>query len=367
MSWRVFSVPNYVRTLALCIFQTESLVAMSLGAFKEKVGELMATGDYKVPVGFAFTEKWLLNYMKRFGLQMAPLSNGTSESPENSLEPAETDSDNAFTKPSTWSDDLLLYLAPSNSTKSISNQEGYGEEYSNDAEMTDATDRPAAVSLKPDQESSAKLGASGRKSESSRRRTNALNVRGRGVQHLSDEIRTALVEKHEKNPDWSQTQLAAWLKNEMGIAVHRATIGRNLRRSVAEKAEETSDSANATSKKTVNGHLRGLADLEEALHEWIKNERRNGVWYLEHIGTSQLQALIALLWCKFCSHLGGGSSNGRIVARIFLCEIFFHFRVCSLQDLCVSFFRNLRRGTLREFVAGRRTASAIPELDIAQK
>ena len=48
--------------------------------------------------------------------------------------------------------------------------------------------------------------------------------------HLTEEIRLAIIAKHEAQPDLSQGQLTKWLEEEYGIRVNRTTIGRTLSR-----------------------------------------------------------------------------------------------------------------------------------------
>ena len=142
-----------------------------MNTFKEKARELADSGDYDLPRKISFTDKWLSTFLRKFNLQVTSL-------------PVDSDGEAVLTDTN-------------------------GNPQWQDSQME---------SLETDDDDGNNQGET----------QNDLGL----IKHaqLTDEMRAALVVKRAEEPGWSQLQLANWLEAEYGIKVHRATIGRNLKR-----------------------------------------------------------------------------------------------------------------------------------------
>lgn len=263
------------------VLQGTVITPMSLTTFKEKAAEL--SSEFELPPNFVFDDKWLLNFMKRFGLQM------TSVLPNGDPIPSSSADEKQASKEA-WPNDLLPFLAPNSSAQT--DKEGHEDRDGETRERS--ADEKSFVVLIPQHagENITKKVLIDRLKMSGDRKIPHQYGKGRSISHLSEEMRMALIEKHTQCPDWSQTQLADWLKETAGVSVHRATIGRHLRRSMGavvsmsrrikrERDDEDGESEEGSLEKSQRIEGGDIGDnvqlVEEQLHSWIIAEKRLGV------------------------------------------------------------------------------------------
>ncbi|XP_055342928.1 uncharacterized protein LOC129591323 isoform X2 [Paramacrobiotus metropolitanus] len=296
--------------------QNITIMAMSLSSFKEKAAELLLTGEFDVPTNFSLSDKWLQEFLKKYGLEVTAIS---QDSVTSEIAPDVSDKTD-------WPNDLLPYLAPVKRMEEI-DVEDAGQVHEVHEEQGFVV--PAATKIVAVPQTcrySKKFG------------------RGRGNNYLTDVTRKALLEKHEECPDWSQTQLADWLKDNFHVNVHRATIGRNIKklavngvvRSDEEDMLPVSDCEDEEAPAKKRPKIWQDADgtnrvqyVEDALTEYYTSEKSNGkhvpewkLWkkaieVLAANGTETDRCLLTTEWKKgFWSRLSSaGNSSSSSVAR----------------------------------------------------
>ncbi|GAV08933.1 hypothetical protein RvY_18551-2 [Ramazzottius varieornatus] len=152
---------------------TAPLLAFGVNTFKEKARELAESGDYELRKNMYFSDKWLSTFLRKFNLQVTSL-------------PVDADGEAVLT-----------------------DANGTSQWHETNVEGVETDDEDGNANNQTDTQNNDSL-----------------------IKHvqLTDEMRAALVEKRVAEPAWSQLQLANWLESEYGVKVHRATIGRNLKR-----------------------------------------------------------------------------------------------------------------------------------------
>lgn len=116
--------------------------------------------------------------------------------------------------------------------------------------------------------------------------------------HLTDEVRSFIIEKHLGEPLLSQLQIARWLESEHGVQVNRTTVGRIINKHAAEQAAARNAAEAEEESKA------GIEELELSLYNWysqkvnLESAAHNQVW-LRRIVSSRSENLtesIFFLW-----------------------------------------------------------------------
>ncbi|OQV19284.1 hypothetical protein BV898_06705 [Hypsibius exemplaris] len=182
--------------------------------FRDKAMELAQTGQYDVPPKAKFTDKWMTAFLKRFSLQLTPLSEDGQPIDMDAMVSASGPS--ASEERTVWPHPELLTFPPEN----------YEEGDASEDDLTGKRLSNGVVKISGD-------GSDGK------------SHRWTSQQHISKEMRLALQQKREEDPNISQHQLSGWLNATYGVRVHRATIGRNLKRVAQEAAGVASTAASS--------------------------------------------------------------------------------------------------------------------------